>query len=45
MNGNVSVDFHFAQRFKLGLELRDDRRDVVVLLLETEAPNTIHDCV
>ena len=27
------------------LELRDDRRDVVVLFLKTESPNTIHDCV
>jgi hypothetical protein len=26
------------------LELRDDRRDVVVLFLKTESPNTIHDC-
>ena len=26
------------------LELRDDRRDVVVLFLETEAPDPIHDC-
>ena len=26
------------------LELRDDRRDVVVLLPATELPNTIHDC-
>src|SRR5258708_35259606 len=28
----------------ISLELRDDRRDVVVLFLKTEAPNTIHDC-
>jgi hypothetical protein len=27
-----------------GLELRDDRRDVVVLLLKTESLNTIYDC-
>src|ERR1700694_3772644 len=26
------------------LELRDDRRNVVVLFLKTESPNTIHDC-
>src|SRR5579863_2840870 len=26
------------------LELRDDRRDVVVLFLKTELPNAIHDC-
>jgi hypothetical protein len=26
------------------LELRDDRCDVVVLLLKTELPNTIYDC-
>ena len=26
------------------LELRDDRRDVVVLFLKTESPNTIDDC-
>src|SRR5580693_5879417 len=29
---------------KSGLELRDDRRDVVVLFLRTESPNTIYDC-
>jgi hypothetical protein len=28
----------------ISLELRDDRRDVVVLFLKTESPNTIHDC-
>src|SRR5258707_3249872 len=27
-----------------GPELRDDRRDVVMLFLKTESPNTIHDC-
>ena len=26
------------------LELRDDRRDVVVLFLKAELPNTVHDC-
>jgi hypothetical protein len=26
------------------LELRDDRRHLVVLFLKTESPNTIHDC-
>ena len=26
------------------LELRDDRRDVVVLFLKAESPNPIHDC-
>jgi hypothetical protein len=26
-------------------ELRDDGRDVVVLFLKTESPNTIHDCI
>src|ERR1700687_5281395 len=26
------------------LELRDDRRDVVVLFVKTESPNTLHDC-
>ena len=27
-----------------GLELRDDRRDVVVLFRKTELPNPIHEC-
>jgi CRP-like cAMP-binding protein len=32
------------QRLASFLELRDDRRNVVVLFLNTEAPNTIHNC-
>src|SRR6478752_6885862 len=27
-----------------GLELRDDRGDVIALFLKTESPNSIHDC-
>ena len=39
--GNVAAPDNISAS---GLELRHDRRDVVVLFLKTESPNPIHDC-
>src|SRR5271170_370322 len=42
--GRIAPPARLADDTSASLELRDDRRDVVVLFLKTESPNTIHDC-